>query len=181
MVVNDAMRSFRCGNLGRRATLWPMSKPTPPAFDPKDLEESNFTTYPAKLAPLNSKRWNRRLGNHAGLTNFGVNLTRIEPGGQSSARHAHSRQDEFVWVVEGELILETNEGRQTIGPGMCAGFAAGCGNAHRFVNESAKDAVILVIGDRTPFDEIDYPDIDNHATSGGDGKYVYTKNDGTPH
>lgn len=181
MVVNDAMRSFRCGDLGRRATLWPMSKPTPPAFDPKDLEESNFTTYPAKLAPLNSKRWNRRLGNHAGLTNFGVNLTRIEPGGQSSARHAHSRQDEFVWVVEGELILETNEGRQTIGPGMCAGFAAGCGNAHRFVNESAKDAVILVIGDRTPFDEIDYPDIDNHATSGGDGKYVYTKKDGTPH
>ena len=83
------------------------------------------------------------------------------PGAQSSARHAHAKQDEFIWVVEGELVLETNEGSQTLGPGICAGFAAGCGNAHRFVNRSGKDAFILVIGDRTPFDEIIYPDIDN--------------------
>lgn len=158
-----------------------MPKPRLPAFDPADLPESNATGYPEKFRAANSQRWNRRLGDHAGLGNFGVNLTRIVPGGQSSARHAHSRQDEFIWVVSGEVVLETDEGRQVLQAGMCAGFPAGCGNAHRFVNESTSDATLLVVGDRTPFDEIDYPDIDNRATSGADGKYVYTRKDGTPH
>lgn len=84
-------------------------------------------------------------------------------------------------MIEGTVVLETNEGSQTLGPGMCAGFPAGCGNAHRFVNKTDRDVLLLIVGDRTPFDEIDYPDIDNHATSGADGKYVYTKKDGTPH
>jgi uncharacterized cupin superfamily protein len=158
-----------------------MTKPRLPAFDPNGLEESNATSYPPKFRADNSRRWNRRLGDHVGLTNFGVNLTRIEAGAQSSARHAHAKQDEFIWVVDGEVVLETNEGRQTLGPGMCAGFPAGCGNAHRFVNETGKDALILVVGDRTPFDDITYPDIDNHASAGADGKYVHTKKDGTPH
>ena len=158
-----------------------MPKPRLPAFDPADLPESNATSYPEKFRADNSKRWNRRLGDHAGLGNFGVNLTRIVPGGQSSARHAHSRQDEFIWVVSGEVVLETDEGRQVLQAGMCAGFPAGCGNAHRFVNESTADATLLVIGDRTPFDEIAYPDIDNRAKAGADGKYVYTRQDGTPH
>ena len=108
-------------------------------------------------------------------------MPRIEPGGHSSERHAHSKQDEFIWVVSGSVVLETNEGRQTLGPGACAGFAAGSGNAHRFVNETAVDAFLLVIGDRTPFDEVTYPDIDNHARYGADGKYVHTSKDGTPH
>lgn len=158
-----------------------MSKPRPPAFDPADIAESNATSYPAKFRDANSARWNRRLGDHAGLSNFGVNLTRIVPGGQSSARHSHSRQDEFIWVVSGELVLETNEGAQTLRAGMCAGFPAGCGDAHRFVNRSGADATILVIGDRTPFDEVTYPDIDNNAKAGADGKYVHTRKDGTPH
>ena len=158
-----------------------MDKPRLPAFDPKDLTESNATSYPEKFKAINSRRWNRRLGDHIGLRNFGVNLTRIEPGAQSSARHAHAKQDEFIWVVEGEVVLETNDGSQTLGPGMCAGFAAGCGNAHRFVNKTDRDAVILVIGDRTPFDEIAYPDIDNKARAGADGKYVFTRKDGSPH
>jgi uncharacterized cupin superfamily protein len=155
--------------------------PRLPAFDPKDLPESNATSYPEKFKALNSRRWNRRLGDHAGLTIFGVNLTRIEPGAQSSARHAHSKQDEFIWVIEGEVVLETNEGSQTLRPGMCAGFAAGSGNAHRFVNQTDRNVVLLVIGDRTPFDEVSYPDIDNHAKAGADGKYVFTRKDGTPH
>jgi uncharacterized cupin superfamily protein len=158
-----------------------MTKPTLPAFDPADVAESNATSYPAKFRTDNSRRWSRRLGDHAGLTNFGVNLTRLPPGGQSSARHAHHKQDEFIWVVSGEILLETNEGRQTLGPGQCAGFAAGGGNAHRFLNDSAEDTVILVIGDLTPFDEVTYPDIDNHAKAGADGKYVHTRKDGTPH
>jgi uncharacterized cupin superfamily protein len=158
-----------------------MPKPSPPAFDPADVPESNATSYPAAFRAANSHRWNRRLGDHAGLGNFGVNLTRIEPGGQSSARHAHSKQDEFIWVVQGEVVLETNEGRQALREGMCAGFPAGCGNAHRFVNETGRDALLLVIGDRTPFDEITYPEIDNHATAGADGRYVHTRKDRTPH
>ena len=158
-----------------------MTKPRLPALDPADLAESNATSYPDKFKPINSRRWNRRLGEHVRLRNFGVNLTRIEPGGQTSARHTHSKQDEFIWVVEGEVVLETNEGSQTLAPGMCAGFPAGGGNAHRFVNKTTRDAVILVVGDRTPFDEVTYPDIDLHGKAGADGKLVFTKKDGTPH
>lgn len=158
-----------------------MTKPRLPAFDPTALPESNATSYPEKFRPQNSRRWNRRLGDHVGLKNFGVNLTRVEPGAQSSARHAHAKQDEFIWVLEGEVVLETNEGPQTLRAGMCAGFPAGCGNAHRFVNNTDKDVLLLVVGDRTPFDEIDYPDIDNHAKAGADGKYVFTKKDGSPY
>ena len=158
-----------------------MSKPRLPAFDPADVAESNATSYPAKFREANSARWNRRLGDHVGLKNFGANLTRIVPGGQSSARHAHSKQDEFIWVVSGEIVLETNEGQQTLRSGMCAGFPAGSGNAHRFINNSAADAVLLVVGDRTPFDEVTYPDIDNRAKAGADGKYVHTRKDGSPH
>jgi uncharacterized cupin superfamily protein len=158
-----------------------MSKPRPPAFDPADIDESNATGYPAKFREANSARWNRRLGDHAGLSNFGVNLTRIPPGGQSSARHAHSKQDEFIWVVSGEIVLETDEGQQSLRAGMCAGFPAGSGNAHRFINRSNADATILVIGDRTPFDEVTYPDIDNLAKAGADGKYVHMRKDGSPH
>src|SRR5258707_10349267 len=143
-----------------------MPKLTPPVFTTAELAESTATRYPEKFRADNSQRWNRRLGDHVGLSNFGVNLTRIVPGGQSSARHAHTKQDEFIWVVEGEVVLETNEGSQALGPGQCAGFAAGCGNAHRFVNKTDKAAVILVVGDRTPFDEVSYPDIDNHGKAG---------------
>src|SRR5215467_12638373 len=153
----------------------------PPAFDPKDLTESNATSYPAVFKADNSRRWNRRLGDHVGLKNFGVNLTRIEPGAQSSARHAHAKQDEFILVMSGEVVLETNEGSQILRPGMCAGFPAGSANAHRFVNKPDTDAVILVVGDRTPFDEVSYPDVDLHGKAGADGKFAFTKKDGTPH
>jgi uncharacterized cupin superfamily protein len=158
-----------------------MTKPTHPAFDPADVAESNFTTYPEPFRTDNSRRWNRRLGEHAGLRNFGVNLTRLVPGAQSSARHAHARQDEFIWVVSGEVVLETNEGAQTLGAGMCAGFPAGTGNAHRFVNRSQSDALLLVVGDRTPLEEITYPDVDLHGKAGADGRLVFSRKDGTPY
>jgi uncharacterized cupin superfamily protein len=156
-------------------------KPTLPAFDPAEVPESNFTSYPASLRAANQNRHNRRLGNHAGLKNFGVNLTRIAPGGQSSYRHAHTRQDEFVYVLEGEVVLETNAGTQVLGAGLCVGFPAGTGDAHRFVNRSDKDVLLLVVGDRSPDDEITYPDIDMQAKLGSDGKYVYARKDGTPY
>jgi uncharacterized cupin superfamily protein len=157
-----------------------MTTPRLPAFDPADLPESNATGYPEEFRADNSRGWNRRLGDHVGLKNFGVNLTRIVPGAQSSARHAHAKQDEFVRVVSGEVVLETNEGRQTLTPGMCAGFPAGCGNAHRFINLSQQDAVILVIGDRTPFEEITCPDVDMHLRTDADGRPTFTRKDGTP-
>ena len=120
-------------------------------------------------------------GDAAGLTQFGVSLVRLPPACWSSQRHWHAHEDEFIWVVEGEVVLETNQGSQTLRPGMCAGFAAGSGNAHRFVNRTDRDVVLLVIGDRTPFDEITYPDIDNHARMDASGRYVFTRKDGTPH
>ncbi len=148
-------------------------------FDPLSLPESNATSYPEPYRSANQQRWNRRLGDHANLTNFGVNLTRIVPGGQSSHRHAHSRQDEFIYVLQGKVELETNAGVEVLRAGMCAGFAAGSGNAHRFVNRSAEDVLLLVVGDRTAGDEVSYPDIDMHGRMGSDGRYAFTHKDGT--
>jgi uncharacterized cupin superfamily protein len=151
-----------------------------PAFDPAELRESNLTGYPAKYRAANQTRYYRRLGDHAGLKNFGVNLTRIIPGGQSSFRHAHSRQDEFIYVLEGEVVLETNDGAQVLTAGMCAGFPAGTGDAHRFVNRTERDVTLLAIGDRTAGDEVSYPDVDLHAVVGPDGAYRFTTKAGEP-
>ena len=128
-----------------------MTQPRPLALDPTTLPESNATSYPEKFKPLNSRRWNRRLGDHAGLKNFGVNLTRVD------------------------------QGAQTLAAGMYAGFPAGGGNAHRFVDKTDTDVLLLIVGDRTPFDEIDYADINNHAKAGAHGEYAYTNKDGSPH
>jgi uncharacterized cupin superfamily protein len=155
--------------------------PEKSGFDPLALPESNATSYPEPHRAANQQRWSRRLGNHAGLTNFGVNLTRVIPGGQSSSRHAHSRQDEFVYVLSGEVELETDAGVEMLRAGMCAGFPAGTGNAHRFVNRSATDVLLLVVGDRTSEDEVSYPDIDMHGRMGADGKYTFAHKDGTPY
>ena len=153
----------------------------PSGFDPLTLPESNATSYPEAFRAGNQQRWNRRLGDHAGLTNYGVNMTRIVPGGQSSHRHAHSRQDEFIVVMQGTVELETNAGIEVLTPGMCAGFPAGSGNAHRFVNRSTEDVLLLVIGDRTAGDEVSYPDIDMHGTPGADGRLRFLHKDGTPY
>ncbi len=154
-----------------------MSKPK--GFDPLEIAESNATSYPEPYRSQNQRRWNRRLGDHAGLKNFGVNLTRIAPGGQSSCRHWHSRQDEFVYVLSGVVALETDAGEEVLRAGMCAGFPAGSRDGHRFVNRSAEDAVLLVVGDRTAEDEVGYPDVDLHARLGPDGRYRFTRKDGS--
>ncbi len=155
--------------------------PRHPAFDPADLPESNATSYPAPYREENLRRHNRRLGQHAGLRNFGVNITRIAPGGQSSHRHAHTRQDEFVYVLQGEAVLQTNDGEQILGPGMCAGFPAGTGEAHRFLNRGDSDVLLLVMGDRSSGDEVIYPDIDMHGRLQPDGTFRFFRKDGTPY
>ena len=136
--------------------------PNPPAFDPFSLPESNVTVYPAPYNEDTKRRFNRRLGDHAGLTKYGVVLTRIAPGGQSSHRHAHSTQDEFIWVLEGETVLRSDAGEQVLTAGMCAGFAAGTGDAHQFLNRSDKDVLLLAVGDRSDGDVVTYPDVDMH-------------------
>ena len=145
------------------------------------LAESNASGYPEPWHTLAEKRWTRRLAVHAKLRNFGVNITRIEPGGVSSQRHAHTKQDEFIYVLKGTVVMETDAGRETLAAGMCAGFPAGTGNGHRFVNLSSEDVLLLVVGDRTPGDEADYPDIDLHATITPEGKAVYSHKDGRPY
>jgi uncharacterized cupin superfamily protein len=137
-----------------------------PAFNPLELPESNATGYPPPYREHVQLRFNRRLSDHAALTKYGVVLTRIAPGGQSSHRHAHSTQDEFIWVLEGETVLHTNDGEQLLTAGMCAGFAAGCGDAHRFLNRTDQDVLLLVVGDRSEGDEVSYPDVDMHLKRG---------------
>jgi uncharacterized cupin superfamily protein len=149
-------------------------------FNPLSLPETNATSYPERYRGENQRRWNRRLGDYAGLTNFGVNITRIVPQGQSSSRHWHTRQDEFVYVLSGEVVLETDAGEEVMHPGMCAGFPAATRNGHRFVNRTNVDALLLVVGDRTPGDEVGYSDIDMHGHLGPDGRYRFTRKDGTP-
>lgn len=157
-----------------------MSSKSVTIFSPSEVPASNATIIPEPFKARNETRFNRRLGDFAGLKNFGVNLTRIVPGGQSSYMHAHSRQDEFVYVLEGEVIVETGAGKQTLTPGMCAGFPAGTGEAHRFINTSDRDAVILVVGDRSAGDVLVYPDIDLHGVMQADGRYRFTRKDGEP-
>ncbi|HEU4620415.1 MAG TPA: cupin domain-containing protein [Gammaproteobacteria bacterium] len=122
------------------------------------------------------KRW--KLGDAAGLTQFGVNLMRLPPGAWSSQRHWHSHEDELVWVLEGEVVLVENEGETVLRAGDCAGFKAGVPNGHHLQNRSGREAVLLEIGTRVPGkDGTDYPDLD--MIVGPDD--VYRHRDGTPY
>jgi uncharacterized cupin superfamily protein len=150
-------------------------------FKSADVPESNATRYPEPFREVQRKRYNRRLSDHAGLKNYGVNLVRVEPGGQSAARHAHSKQDEFVYVLAGEFVLVTDAGRETVGAGSCIGFPAGTGDGHQFLNVTNNDAVFLVVGDRTPGDVVTYPDIDLELKIGPDGVREFCHKDGTPY
>lgn len=134
---------------------------------------------PPSLAVAFEGRQRRRLGEQFGLTNFGVNLTRLAPGARSAFLHAHERQDEFIYVVEGQPTLVTSEGRRGLSPGMCAGFKAGSGRTHCLLNETDAEVWYLEIGDRTPGDKAHYPENDLKAEV-VDGAWVFTRKDGSP-
>jgi uncharacterized cupin superfamily protein len=136
------------------------------------------SSYPQPFASRMAGRLKRPLGELFGLANFGVNLTRLAPGAVSALRHAHTKQDEFVYILEGRPTLHTDEGRTRLAPGMCAGFKAGTGNGHCLVNETKEDVVYLEIGDRTAGDEGSYPDDDIQAAL-VDGKWKFTRKDGS--
>ncbi len=138
------------------------------------------SNYPEPFATRVSHREKRPLGDVFGLRNFGVNLTTILPGGISALRHSHARQDEFVYVLEGTLMLITDRGETELSPGMCAGFAAGTGVAHQLVNRTECPAVVLEIGDRSSSDAVSYPVDDLEAWSDG-GAWRFRHKDGTPY
>jgi uncharacterized cupin superfamily protein len=141
---------------------------------------SKPSAYPEPFASRMAGREKRQLGDLFGLTNFGVNLTRLAPNAVSALRHAHTKQDEFIYVLQGRPTLHTDEGRTQLAPGMCAGFKAGTGNGHRLINETADVVVYLEVGDRTPGDEGSYPDDDLKALL-LDGKWKFVHKDGTPY
>ena len=153
---------------------------TPIAMTAIDAPPKGPSGYPADLRRKVEGRERRVLGDAFGLRNFGVNLTTLAPGAASALRHAHRTQDEFVYILEGEPTLVTDAGDTPLKPGMCAGFPAGTGDAHCVVNRTDKVVVYLEVGDRTPGDAVVYPDDDLAASMGPDGKWRYSRKDGTP-
>lgn len=146
--------------------------------DPAELPVESGTPYPAPHDAIVQGRHRSRLSPVLGLTKFGVNVLRIEPGAQSSARHWHSEQDEFVYVLEGEATLVTDEGDTIVKAGMAAGFPAGNPNGHTLVNRSNSDVLVLEVGDRPVSEDVEYPDIDM-ANAVRDGKPNFTRKDGS--
>ena len=138
------------------------------------------TNYPEPFASRMAGRDKRPLGDLFGLTNFGVNITRLAPGGASALRHAHTKQDEFVYILEGRPTLVTDAGRTALQPGMCAGFKAGTRRCAPSRQRDGEDVVYLEIGDRTAGDAVDYPD-DDLAVVTIDGQRRAAHKDGTPY
>ena len=156
-------------------------KPIPIAVMAAEVPaRSKPSVYPEPFASRMTGREKRQLGDQFGLTNFGVNLTSLAPNAVSALRHAHTRQDEFVYILQGRPTLHTDEGRTQLSPGMCAGFKAGTGNGHRLINDTAEDVVYLEVGDRSPGDEGSYPDDDLKAML-VEGKWKFVHRDGTPY
>ena len=155
--------------------------PRAPALNARDVApRAKPTNYPEPFAGRVAGREKRALGDAFGLTNFGVNLTRLKPQAVSALRHAHQRQDEFVYVLEGHPTLVTDEGRTQLAPGMCAGFKCANGNAHHLINETDDDVWYLEIGDRTPGEQATYPD-DDIAAVQINGQWRFARKDGTPY
>ena len=138
------------------------------------------SNYPEPFASRMAGRVKRQLGDVFGLTNFGVNLTRMAPGSISALRHSHSKQDEFIYIVEGTPTLVTESGETLLSPGMCAGFKAGEGGGHQLANRSNDMVVYLEIGDRTAGDSVFYPDDDIEAYL-EDGAWRFRRKNGEPY
>jgi len=156
-------------------------QPKPIAVTAADIApKRQRSAYPELFASRVVGREKRVLGDLFGLTNFGVNLTRLAPNAISALRHAHSKQDEFIYILQGHPTLQTDAGPTRLSPGMCAGFKAGSGRAHNLINQTAEEVVYLEIGDRAAGDEASYPDDELQAAS-VDGRWQFSHKDGTPY
>lgn len=139
------------------------------------------TIYPAPFAALLQGRQKHKLGEQYGLTHFGVNLTHLEPGAISALAHSHSRQEEFIYILEGTPTLVLGDEEFVMQPGDCCGFKAGTSIAHQLVNRSEARVTYLEMGDRSPGDEVEYPHDDLKAIQSEDGNWVLTHKDGRPY
>ena len=151
------------------------------AIDPQAVAPRRTTNYPEPFRKVVAGREKRALGDAAGLRNFGVNPTRLEPGAASALRHWHEKQDEFVYVLEGELVLVTDLGEEALGPGMAAGFPAGRACGHHLVNRTDKPALYLEIGDRSQGERAHYTADDLAAAMDPEGRWRFTHKDGRPY
>lgn len=156
------------------------AKPGKPAINPAAVPVRHGAGYPGDFNAVCEGREKRALGDAAGLRNFGVNHVILPPGVASAHRHWHTKQDEFIYILEGEITLVTDAGEQLLTPGVAAGFPAGVADGHQLVNRSDKPAIYLEVGDRTEGDAVDYPDIDLTLTTGPEGR-VFRHKDGKPY
>lgn len=131
-----------------------------PKVDVASIPAQPIASYPREFAPVISGREKQRIGDAVGLTQFGVNITRIKPHSASALRHAHEQEDEFIYVLEGELVLQENDGETVLKPGDAAGFKAGSGVAHCLINRAGRDAVYFEVGTRAKSERVQYPDVD---------------------
>jgi len=154
------------------------NEPASPAVEAGQIPAVTGSSYPQPFRSRVATRRKQRLGDALGLKNFGVNLTTLPPGAVSALRHWHSHEDEFIYVVSGELMLLTNAGEQRLIPGTCAGFPAGKADGHCLVNRTDRDAVYLEVGDRKPDDAVTYPDDDIAGRATPQGRR-FSKKDGT--
>jgi len=148
--------------------------------DPSAIAARRGTIYPAPFRDGFDGRLKRALGNACGLTQFGVNLTTLEPGAVSALRHWHTSEDEFIYMLDGELTLESDDGVDILVPGMAAGFPAGAANAHRLVNHGAAPATYLEVGTRSSADTVVYPHDDLHASREA-GTTTFLRKSGEPY
>ncbi len=151
-----------------------------PKIDISKLPIDSRTGYPPPYDRLVVGRERKRLGNAAGLDQFGVNLTTLKPGAASALRHWHEREDEFVYMIEGELVLIENEGVTVLRPGDAAGFKANVSNGHHLVNRSDRPAIYLEIGTRSAHERAYYSDVDLQVVR-DDGGMRYTHKNGEPY
>ena len=146
-----------------------------PALDPATVEERRGSGYPEPFRSRMGDRVKRRLGDACGLTHFGVNLVTLAPGGQSALRHWHTHEDEFVYVLEGEVMLLTDAGEQVLRAGDCAGYPSGNRDGHHFVNRGCGPVRYLEIGNRDERDNAFYPDDDLMWAEDGQSMYATHK------
>ena len=152
----------------------------PPAIAASKVSPRTTSLYPEPFASRMQGREKHILGDVFGLSNFGVNQTKLVAGACSALRHSHSKQDEFIYILSGEATLISDDGETKLSAGMCAGFKAGSCNAHHIINRSDVDVIYLEVGDRSDGDVVTYPDDDIQALS-VDGKWQFTHKDGTPY
>jgi uncharacterized cupin superfamily protein len=150
-----------------------------PALDPSSVAPRTSSAYPPVFHARVLPREKRALGDALGLSRVGVNLTKLSPGRKSSLRHYHSHEEEFVFVLEGEVVLRTDQGEQVLTAGQCAGFPAGVADGHQLINRSNRPARYVEVGTRDPTDTVEYCEDDLRCRKDATGKLVFTRCDGS--